>query len=81
MSEHGCTQPDLGDLLSAYEMGLLEGPDQVRFEAHLENCPACLEDLYAGAVSSEALRAEPGRYAGVLTAASRSNRYKSALRA
>ena len=71
MSEHGCTKPDLGDLLSAYELGLLEGPDQARFEAHLEDCPACQEDLYAGAVASEALRTEPGRYGAVLAAAAR----------
>ena len=72
MFEQGCTNPDLGDLLSAYEMGLLEQKDQTRFETHLVECPVCLEDLYDGAVASEALRADPGRYARVLAAAARS---------
>ena len=55
-SEHGCTKPNLGDLLAAYELGALEGPDQARFEAHMEECPACQEELYLGAPASEALR-------------------------
>ncbi|MBU8870872.1 MAG: zf-HC2 domain-containing protein [Gemmatimonadales bacterium] len=73
MSELTCVKPHLGDLLGAYEMGLLEKEDQSRFETHLFECPACLEDLYSGAVVSEELRADPSRYASILVTASRSN--------
>jgi Putative zinc-finger len=69
MSEQGCTRPELGDLLSAYEMGLLDAPDQLRFESHLEGCSTCAEDLYSGAVASEEMRANPGRYAAAMNAA------------
>lgn len=72
-SEYECTKPGLGDLLAAYELGLLEGPDQSRFEAHLGECPACLEELYQGAATSEELRADPGRYAALLTQSIRAN--------
>lgn len=71
MSEQECTRPELGDLLGAYELGLLEGPDQLRFEKHLEHCPACAEELYDGAAASEAMRREPGRYAEALNTANR----------
>ncbi len=54
-------------------MGLLEKKDQSRFEAHLEQCPACQEDLYAGATASEKLRADPGRYAGMLAGSAEAN--------
>ncbi len=69
VSSPSCVEPRLGDLMSAYEMGLLEKQDQSRFEAHLDQCAGCLEDLYSGAMASEELRAHPGRYRRVLEAA------------
>lgn len=65
-TEHGCTRPEIGDLLGAYELGLLETADRQRFETHLEDCAACLEDLYQGAPAAETLRADPGRFKAVL---------------
>ena len=66
---HECTDPKLGDLLAAYELGLLAGPDQARFETHLNDCPACQEELYQGAPTAESLRADPGRYADLMAGA------------
>jgi hypothetical protein len=58
-----CREPATGELLAAYELGLLEAAERARFEAHLESCPACLEELYAHAPAALALGAEPERWA------------------
>ena len=71
MSEHGCISPRVGDLLGAYEMGLLAAAERQTFEQHLAECPACLEELYEGAVAAEALRADPRHYAEMLRDAAR----------
>lgn len=51
------------DLLAAYELGLLQDEERIRFETHLTRCPDCLEELYAFAPVAAAVTAEPGRYA------------------
>lgn len=71
MSDLRCTDPRSGDLLAAYGLGVLEDADRGRFEAHLDDCPFCLEELYAVAPVDEALRAEPGRHAGAVRAGAR----------
>lgn len=51
MSERGdalqCTDPSLGFLLSAYELGGLSTEDEERFEQHLETCKHCRAELDA----------------------------------
>jgi hypothetical protein len=54
-----CRDPEKGSLLTAYEMGLLDEREQAAFEAHLTDCPSCLEQLYAMAPSMVAIRANP----------------------
>jgi hypothetical protein len=66
--EHRCQDPELGRLIAAYEMGLLEEKEQARFEAHLSICPACLEELYAQAPAAAALTGEPEHWAQRLAA-------------
>ncbi len=53
------------DLLAAYELGLLDGQERLRFEGHLETCPHCLEEVYAFAPASLLLTAAPGRFAAL----------------
>jgi len=64
-----CRDPKLGALTTAYELGLLGPEDQARFEAHLDRCPACLENLYDGAVTAAVLRLAPGEAARRLPSA------------
>lgn len=73
MSEQGCTRPEVGDLLAAYELNLLEAEDRLRFESHLETCAWCVEELYAHAPCSEDLLTAPGRHAATLRRASRAS--------
>ena len=51
------------NLLGAYEMDLLEPDERLHFESHLETCADCLEELYAMAPATGALKADPGAYA------------------
>ncbi|MBD3220728.1 hypothetical protein GF314_05760 [bacterium] len=51
------------DLLAAYELNLLTPEERARFEAALADDPDLLEDLYAAAPDTEALLADPGRFA------------------
>jgi anti-sigma factor RsiW len=55
-----CAEPDTGNLLAAYEMGVLAGDDRRRFEEHLGRCPWCVEQLYELAPHVAAMRADPG---------------------
>lgn len=41
-----CSDKSLGELLSAYEMGLLSSDEQARVEKHLLDCEACQEEIY-----------------------------------
>ncbi len=59
------------DLLAAYEMGLLDEAERVRFERAALEDPALLEDLFDHAQAAQALREDPDRYAQVLRAARR----------
>ncbi|MCP4292984.1 MAG: zf-HC2 domain-containing protein [bacterium] len=53
----------LCDLLAAYEMNLLERDERSGFEAHLPDCPDCLEEMYSMAPATAAMNAEPGVFA------------------
>ncbi len=64
-----CCSPDLGELLAAYELGLLPAEDRLRFEEHLAGCSACLEELYEMSPVATALSSEPGRIAARLAEA------------
>lgn len=69
-----CPEPRRGDLLAAYELGLLEVRDRLAFEQHLEKCPQCLEEMYAHAPAAVLLRDRPGVYAAAADAALRATR-------
>ena len=63
-----CTDTTPGELLAAYEMGLLTPEEQAQFETHLSDCPACQEDLYEAAPMMTTLHADPGIVASRLAA-------------
>lgn len=69
MPENGCTRPEIGDRLAAYEIGMLEENERAQFEQHLTECSWCTEELYAHAPAAETLRSDPGRHAGMIEAA------------
>ena len=60
---HNNTQDNFCDLLAAYELGLLESDECLRFETHLSHCPDCTEELYAMAPTAAAMTAKPGQFA------------------
>jgi hypothetical protein len=66
--ERRCREPELGRLIAPYELGLLAEEEQARFEAHLQDCPTCLEELYAHAPAVAGLTGEPERWAERLAA-------------
>jgi tetratricopeptide (TPR) repeat protein len=71
MSEKkGCTDPEQGNLLAAYEMGLLAPGDQLRFEKHLSACPTCRAQLLEMAPFMRAVQSDPGHMAGHLVSLS-----------
>jgi len=39
-----CTNRDIGELLHAYELGILDDQDQRKFETHLMTCNHCFEE-------------------------------------
>lgn len=70
MTEHKkCLDSEQGRLLAAYEMGLLDDQEQTRFEDHLQDCSACLEQLYEMAPGMAAMLGQPGELAAQLAAA------------
>lgn len=74
MSEHlDCTDPGRGDLLTAYEWGLLEGAERRSFEDHLAACSRCLEELYAFAPAGLAMRERTADLAAAAEAGLRSS--------
>ena len=40
-----CTNPEIGDMLHAYELNVLTEDETARFEAHLLMCDSCYEEL------------------------------------
>jgi hypothetical protein len=54
------------DLLTAYEMGLLENQERTSFEAHLDDCVDCLDGLYALAPAVLEMQKNPGQYASAM---------------
>ncbi len=63
-----CTNPRVGELVGAYELGLLSSQERAEFEAHLESCATCLEELYAQAPIATAVTGHAG---AVMAAAQR----------
>src|SRR5262249_45570305 len=41
----GCIDEQIGVLLPSYEFGHLSGPEKERFEAHLQACHGCAEEI------------------------------------
>ncbi len=68
-SNERCTDGALGDLLAAYEMGLLEEQDRLTVEQHLAECASCQDELYATAPYAREMRADPRRYRQTIAAA------------
>ncbi len=58
-----CVDPVDGVMLAAYEAGLLPPREQALFEAHLEICDACSEELFELAQHIAALQQQPQRTA------------------
>jgi len=55
--------PGAEDLLAAYELGLLDDADRVRFEAATRDDPELLEELFDAAPIIQALHDDPARFA------------------
>jgi hypothetical protein len=64
-----CPDRRLGDMLAAYEQGLLDEEERAAFEAHLAGCEECLDELYEMAPYVVAMLADPGRYRRIAAAA------------
>ncbi|MFH1845912.1 MAG: zf-HC2 domain-containing protein [bacterium] len=65
-----CLDPRQGELLAAYEMGLLTDREQAEFESHLHECADCLEQVYEMAPGVAAMRQAPGELAARMRVAS-----------
>jgi len=63
---NGCTNEKQGNLLAAYEMGMLEDTNKAVFESHLKDCKACCNELYDSAPVANELQAHPGLYGDML---------------
>lgn len=63
--------PRAADLLAAYEMGLLDERDRLRFESATLDDPGLLDELFEHASEAQALREDPARYGRVARAALR----------
>jgi hypothetical protein len=64
MAEHpGNRSENIRDLLTAYELGLLDEADRARIEAALADDPALLDELSDDAPEALMLTSDPGRYA------------------
>lgn len=57
-----CTNPELKKQLACYQFGLLSNDEKVRLEAHLFDCPDCLEDLYQFTPIINLLEAMPDQF-------------------
>jgi len=53
-----CLDPQVGVLLSGYELGTLSSEDGARFEEHIEDCTSCLDELYEMSPYSTTLRGD-----------------------
>lgn len=65
--------PRAADLLAAYELGLLDEQDRVRFETATLDDPELLDELFDHASEVQALREDPQRYHRVAKAALRAS--------
>jgi hypothetical protein len=83
MSDSGCIDRKLGDLLSAYELGLLSESDTERFEQHLIGCEYCYTRLKEAAgisdllLNSPRVKSETEKYAQTGSDSSVRNRLKT----
>lgn len=58
MNNNRCTNPRVGRLIAAYELGLLEETERKAFVSHLIECLHCHNELYAMAPVMEVLRTQ-----------------------
>ena len=65
----GCSDRKAGELLAAYELGILSPEERRHFESHLGGCAVCMEELYESAPAMTALLADPDRSLRALSAA------------
>ena len=63
-----CQDRKLGNLLTAYELGVLGERERAAVEEHLVDCVHCQNSLYGMAPFANRLRREPGRWRRVLDA-------------
>jgi hypothetical protein len=56
-----CTDPEVGERLAAYELGLLAPAERRRFEEHLTGCIACRDEAFASADVATAMTGDPAR--------------------
>jgi anti-sigma factor RsiW len=54
-----CADPEIGERLAAYELGLLRPDERAAVEAHLETCEACREEAWATAPYATMLVGDP----------------------
>ena len=77
----GCSDRKTGELLAAYELGILSPGERGRFEDHLGECGVCMEELYESAPAMTALLADPERSLGTLDRAGAVPTKRNPLRA
>jgi hypothetical protein len=53
-----CTDPNIGKLIGAYELGILSAEENVQFENHLLECEYCFQSLYQAAPITKLVREE-----------------------
>jgi len=66
MSHENTRQARAADLLAAYELGLLDETERLRFEQATLDDPDLLDELFDHASAAQALREDPERFASVL---------------
>ncbi|MBM3287653.1 MAG: hypothetical protein FJY88_09950 [Candidatus Eisenbacteria bacterium] len=65
-----CVDPERGELLAAYELGLLSREEETAFEEHCRVCASCREDLFEMAPYAQTMAAHRSGVAARLEAAS-----------
>jgi Putative zinc-finger len=60
---NNCTDKTAGDLLVAYEMGLLSAKEQALVETHLNDCDSCSEQMWQFSPAVETIHTRPGQLA------------------
>lgn len=54
-----CTNPELGAMITRYELGLLTDAERQKFEEHLLSCNACFADFYEFLPVAQTMKSHP----------------------